>query len=112
MRVEKMLLAYYLAASPLFSGMLGSRMCLPCMFSWLVFWGSRKLGSRCELIQAIGGCSVGPKLICEKRNELGICDGGAVIIVVVGWCCVWEGPVWGMLLYVVLAGFVGERQAG
>jgi hypothetical protein len=38
--VEKMLLAYYLAPFPLFSGLWGSRMCLPCTFCWLVLWGA------------------------------------------------------------------------
>jgi hypothetical protein len=35
MRVEEMLLTYYLAVFSLFSGMGGSQLCLPCTFCWL-----------------------------------------------------------------------------
>ena len=43
--LEEMLLAYYLAAFPILSGMWKSRLCMPCTFCWLVLWGSGKLGA-------------------------------------------------------------------
>ena len=59
LRAEEMLLAYYLAAFSLFSGMWGSILCLLRTFCWLILWGSGNLGSRCEFRQAFNDCSLG-----------------------------------------------------